>query len=98
MLYALICEDVANSLPLRKQTRPAHLERLEALKKQDRLITAGPLPAVDSEEPGEAGFTGSIIIADFNSLEEASAWADLDPYKLNGVYANVTIKPYKKVF
>lgn len=98
MLYAIYCEDHEGSLPLRKQARPAHLERLQALQAEGRLLLAGPLPAVDCEEPGDAGFTGSLIVAEFESLEAARAWADADPYRHAGVYAHVTIKPFKKVF
>ncbi|HHM06336.1 MAG TPA: YciI family protein [Gammaproteobacteria bacterium] len=97
MLYAIIAEDHAHSLTRRKTHRPAHLERLEALKQQGRLLLAGPHPAVDSAAPGAAGFTGSLVIAEFPSLEEATAWADADPYRRGGVYATVTVKPFKKV-
>lgn len=97
MLYAIISEDVANSLPLRKQARADHLARLETLKDQGRLILAGPHPAVDSNDPGEAGFTGSLVVAEFPSLEAAQQWADADPYIAAGVYAGVTVKPFKKV-
>jgi len=97
MLYAIISQDVANSLPLRKQTRPAHLERVEVLKSEGRLIIAGPHPAVDNDDPGEAGFTGSLIVAEFESLNAAQAWADQDPYQTAGVYAAVTVKPFKQV-
>jgi len=97
MLYAIISEDVANSLPLRKQVRTDHLARLETLKDQGRLILAGPHPAIDSNDPGEAGFTGSLVVADFPSLEAAQDWADADPYIAAGVYASVTVKPFKKV-
>ena len=98
MWYAIICEDIPNSLPLRKEIRPAHLERLQALQNEGRLLTAGPLPAIDSEDPGENGFTGSLIVAEFESLTAAQQWAKEDPYENHGVYANVTIKPFKKVF
>ena len=97
MLYAIISEDVANSLPLRKQARADHLARLETLKEQGRLILAGPHPAVDSNDPVEAGFTGSLVVAEFPSLEAAQQWADADPYIAAGVYAGVTVKPFKKV-
>lgn len=97
MWYMICSEDVQNSLPLRKQARPAHIERLQALKDAGRLLIAGPFPAVDSEEPGEAGFTGSLVVAEFDSLEAAQSWADADPYVEAGVYARVTVKPYKKV-
>lgn len=98
MWYVIFSQDVENSLEKRMSVRPAHLERLQVLQDEGRLLTAGPLPAIDSENPGEAGFTGSTVIADFNSLEEAKAWADADPYVTAGVYANVIIKPFKKVF
>lgn len=97
MLYAIISEDVEDSLARRKKARPDHLKRFEALIDEGRLIIAGPHPAVDNDEPGEAGFTGSLVIAEFGSLEEAKAWADADPYVEAGVYANVTVKPFKKV-
>jgi len=97
MLYAVISEDVENSLRKRLAARPAHLERLEILKQEGRLFVAGPFPALDTETPGEAGFTGSLVIAEFDSLEVAQQWADLDPYIEAGVYASVTVKPYKKV-
>lgn len=97
MLYAIIAEDTENSLQKRLETRPAHLERLNALLSQGRLVLAGPHPAIDSEDPGEAGFSGSLVVAEFESLEEAEAWANDDPYKHAGVYANVTVKPFKKV-
>ena len=97
MLYAIIREDVANSLPLRKQARADHLARLESLKEQGRLILAGPHPTIDSNDPGDAGFTGSLVVAEFPSLEAAQQWADADPYIAAGVYAGVTVKPFKKV-
>ena len=97
MLYAIIAEDVPDSLENRLATRPAHLERLNALLQQGRLILAGPHPAIDTNEPGEAGFSGSLIVAEFNSLEDAQAWAADDPYQHAGVYARVTVKPFKKV-
>ncbi len=98
MLYAIIAQDVENSLQDRLAARPKHLERLTALQDQGRLIIAGPHPSIDSEDPGEAGFSGSLVVAEFESLEDAKAWADDDPYVAAGVYANVTIKPFKKVF
>lgn len=98
MLYAIIAQDVENSLQDRLTARPKHVERLSALQDQGRLILAGPHPAIDSEEPGEAGFSGSLIVAEFESLIEAKAWADADPYVAAGVYASVTVKPFKKVF
>lgn len=97
MYYAIIAEDVENSLEDRMKTRPDHLARLEELKQQGRLFAAGPLPAIDSEDPGEAGFTGSLVIAEFDSLAAAQSWADADPYFAAGVYEKVTVKPYKKV-
>ncbi len=97
MYYAIICEDVADSLPLRARVRPEHLQRVEELKAEGRLLAAGPHPALDTEEPGEAGFTGSLIIAEFDSLEAATAWADADPYVTAGVFARVVVKPYKIV-
>lgn len=97
MFYAIISQDVNNSLPLRKQARPDHIARLEALRDEGRLLLAGPHPAIDSESPGEAGFSGSLVIAEFDSLQEARAWADADPYVAAGVYAEVTVKPFLKV-
>ncbi len=97
MLYAIISEDVDNSLAKRQQARPAHIERLQQMDAQGRIIIAGPHPVIDSEEPGEAGFTGSLIIAEFDSLETAKAWADADPYVSAGVYKKVIVKPFKKV-
>lgn len=97
MLYAIIAEDVENSLTERLAARPAHVERLLALKEQGRLILAGPHPAIDAEEPGEAGFSGSLIVAEFDDLNAAQAWADDDPYIKAGVYQQVKVKPYKKV-
>jgi len=97
MYYAILCEDVENSLPLRKQAREAHLARLQSLVEDGRLLAAGPHPALDTEEPGDAGFTGSLIIAEFDSLEAATAWADADPYVDAGVFTRVTVKPYKRV-
>lgn len=98
MYYAIISEDVAASLEKRKLARPAHLDRLNELKSQDRLLIAGPNPAIDSEDPGEAGFSGSLVVAQFDSLEQARAWADADPYVAAGVYAGVQVKPFKRVF
>lgn len=97
MYYAIISEDKPNSLERRLSARPEHLERLKDLTAEGRLLVAGPHPAIDSEDPGEAGFTGSLVIAEFASLEEAQAWADADPYIAADVYANVNVKPYKKV-
>ena len=98
MWYLIYSEDVAGSLPQRKLARPAHLARLQALQEEGRLLTAGPNPAIEAEDPADAGFTGSTVIADFASLADAQAWADTDPYVAAGVYARVTIKPFKKVF
>ena len=97
MLYAIISQDVDNSLGKRKETRPAHLERLNALLDEGRLILAGPHPAIDCEDPGEAGFSGSLIVAEFESLEDAEDWANADPYNDAGIYASITVKPFKKV-
>lgn len=98
MLYAIISVDIADSLPKRLAARPAHLERLQALQNEGRLLLAGPHPAIDSENPAEAGFTGSLIVAEFTDLVAAQQWADADPYIEAGVYAKVTVKPFKKVF
>ena len=97
MYYAIISQDVPNSLPLRQTARPAHLARLNALTEQNRLLIAGPHPACDSNTPGDAGFTGSLVVAEFASLAEAQAWADADPYIAAGVYAQVVVKPFIKV-
>ncbi len=98
MWYVIFSQDVENSLEKRLSVRPAHLERLQALQDQGRLLTAGPMPVVDSENPAEAGFTGSTVIAEFDSLAEAQSWADADPYVAAGVYEKVIVKPFKKVF
>ena len=98
MYYAIISEDIENSLTLRQRARPAHLERLQSLQESGRLLIAGPHPAIDAVDPGPAGFSGSLIIAEFPSLEEAQNWADEDPYHIAGVYECVTVKPFKKVF
>ena len=97
MLYAIISTDVENSLEKRLSVRPAHLERLTQLKNEGRLVLAGPHPAIDSNDPGAAGFTGSLVVAEFESLNAAQAWADVDPYVGAGVYANVIVKPFKQV-
>ena len=97
MLYAIIASDITNTLSKRLDARPAHLARLEALKNEGRLILAGPHPAIDSNEPGEAGFTGSLVVAEFNTLQEAQDWADNDPYIAAGVYDKIVVKPFKKV-
>ena len=98
MLYAIIAQDNENSLEQRLAARPAHIERLQQLKDEGRLILAGPHPAIDSEDPGPAGFSGSLIVAEFTSLDDARQWADADPYVAAGVYQSVTVKPFKKVF
>jgi hypothetical protein len=98
VLYAIISQDVENSLDKRLSVRPAHVERLATLQNEGRLIIAGPHPAIDSEDPGPAGFSGSLIVADFDSQNDAQDWADTDPYVTAGVYAQVTVKPFKKVF
>lgn len=97
MLYAIISQDVENSLEKRLSARPAHLERLNQLKENGKLVLAGPHPAIDSEDPGTTGFSGSLIVAEFDSLEQAQAWADDDPYIQAGVYEYVKVKPFKKV-
>lgn len=97
MLYAIIAQDVENSLEKRLAARPDHLRRLEQLRDEGRLIIAGPHPAIDSEDPGPAGFTGSLIIAEFDSLDSARTWADDDPYIHAGVYDQVIVKPMRKV-
>lgn len=97
MLYAFISEDNAGSLDKRLAARPAHLQRLQALRDAGRLVLAGPHPAIDSEDPGEDGFSGSLVVAEFDSLESAKQWASEDPYVSAGVYARTTVKPFKKV-
>ncbi len=97
MYYAIIAEDRPDSLEDRLQARPDHLERLRVLQNEGRLLLAGPHPAIDSPDPGPAGFSGSLVVAEFDSLEQAQAWADSDPYVKAGVYAQVTVKPFKKV-
>ncbi len=97
MLYAIISEDVPASLPRRAKAREDHLARLKRLRDQGRLILAGPHPALDTEEPGEAGFSGSLVVAEFPSLEAAQQWADEDPYVQAGVYERVTVKPFRQV-
>lgn len=97
MLYAVISQDVDNSLEKRLSVRPAHIERLNSLKNEGRLILAGPHPAIDNNDPGEAGFTGSLVVAEFECLADAQAWADADPYMASGAYASVVVKPFKKV-
>ena len=97
MLYAVISQDVENSLEKRMSVRPAHVERLKLLQSEGRLILAGPHPAIDNIEPGEAGFTGSLVVAEFECLADAQTWADADPYMASGAYAGVIVKPFKKV-
>lgn len=97
MLYAIIGRDAENSLPLRRDARPAHLARIEELKNLGRLVLAGPFPAIDNADPGPAGFSGSLIVAEFESLETARIWADADPYVTAGVYASVEVMPFKQV-
>ena len=97
MFYAIIATDIPDSLEKRLAARPAHLQRLNALLDQGRLLMAGPHPTIDTEEPGEAGFSGSLIVAEFDSLEDAEAWAADDPYQHAGVYASLIVRPFKKV-
>ncbi len=97
MWYAIIGHDVPDSLPRRSSARPAHLARLEALRDAGRLLLAGPFPAVDAADPGPAGFTGSLIVAEFADLQSAQSWADADPYCSAGVYAEVSVTPFKPV-
>lgn len=98
MLYAFISEDVTDSLEMRKKARPAHLARLQALQNQGRLVLAGPHPQVDNDADGTSGFSGSLIVAEFESIEDAEQWGSDDPYLIQGVYAQVTVKPFKQVF
>ncbi len=98
MLYAIISQDREDSLAARLAARPDHLVRLQSLQEAGRLVLAGPNPAIDSPDPGPAGFSGSLVVAEFASLEEAQSWADADPYVRAGVYAQVTVKPFKQVF
>lgn len=97
MWYAIIGEDVADSLAARLAARPDHLARLQSLKAEGRLLVAGPFPAVDNRDPGPAGFSGSLIVAEFESLEAARTWAEADPYRSSGVYRQVTVKPFNAV-
>ena len=97
MLYAIMGTDREDSLEARMQARPEHLQRLEALLNEGRLLLAGPHPALDTEDPGPAGFSGSLIVAEFESLEDAREWADADPYTTTGVFSSVIVKPFKKV-
>ncbi|MBT9590542.1 MAG: YciI family protein [Thiobacillus sp.] len=98
MFYAIVGQDVPDSLDQRLSARPAHLDRLHAMQQAGRLLLAGPFPAIDSNDPGPAGFSGSLIVAEFDSLADAQTWADADPYVAAGVYATVSVKPFKKVF
>lgn len=98
MLFAIMATDVIDSLEARVAARPAHIERLNTLQSAGRLVLAGPHPAIESNDPGAAGFTGSLIVAEFPSLAEAQKWADADPYVAGGVYADVAVKPFKRVF
>ncbi len=97
MYYAISGQDVTDSLAQRQAARPAHVQRLEQLKNQGRLLLAGPYPAIDAEDPGAAGYSGSLIVAEFDSLEDARAWADADPYVSTGVYAQISVRPFRKV-
>ena len=97
MYYAISGQDVMDSLAQRQAARPAHVQRLEQLKNQGRLLLAGPYPAIDAEDPGAAGYSGSLIVAEFDSLEDARAWADADPYVSAGVYAQISVRPFRKV-
>ena len=98
MYYLILAKDVQDSLPLRKSARTDHLARLDTLRAEGRRLPAGPMPGVDSEEPAEAGFNGSLIIAEFDSLEDAQSWAEADPYREAGVYESVEVVPYKKIY
>jgi uncharacterized protein YciI len=98
VLYAIISEDAADSLDKRQTARPAHIKRLQDLQDAGRLVLAGPHPSIDSDNPGAAGFTGSLVVAEFNSHTDAQLWANVDPYVDAGVYAKITVKPFKKVF
>jgi len=97
MLYVFVAQDIENSLENRKSARPAHLARLKELDDAGRLVLAGPMPAIDSADPGEAGFTGSVVVAEFNTIEDAQAWADDEPYIAAGAYESVMVKPFIKV-
>ena len=97
MWYAIICEEVEDSLAKRMTARPAHLQRLQALVEEGRVLVAGPLPAVDSEDPGDAGYDGSLLIVDFPDIQAATDWAESDPYVEAGIFSKVTVKPFKKV-
>ena len=97
MFYCILGEDTPNSLDKRLAARPAHLARLKSLQEDGRLLLAGPFPAIDSQDPGAAGFSGSLVVAEFSSIIDAKAWANADPYLAAGVYASVSVKPFKKV-
>jgi len=97
MLYVIIAQDIENSLLKRMQARPDHVARLNELKDEGRLILAGPHPSIDVSEPGEAGFSGSLVVAEFDDLQKAREWADADPYVAAGVYSSVVVKPFNKV-
>ena len=97
MWYVIIGKDIENSLQLRMETRDSHLARLNDLTEQGRILVAGPIPVIDNEDPGEAGFSGSVVIAEFESLENAKDWANQDPYVKAGVFKEITVKPFKKV-
>lgn len=96
MWYAIIGEDISNSLEKRLEARPNHIARLTALKNEGRLLLAGPFPAIDAQDPGQAGFSGSLIVAEFDDIEAAKQWAEADPYVSAGVYQQVTVKPFRK--
>lgn len=98
MFYAIVGQDVPDSLNQRLATRPAHVDRLQALQQAGRLLLAGPFPNIDGNDPGSAGFSGSLIVAEFDTLADAQAWADADPYVAAGVYASVSVKPFKRTF
>ncbi len=98
MLYAITGQDVPDSLARRQASRPAHVARLQALQEQGRLMLAGPFPAIDAEDPGTAGYTGSLIVAEFASLAEAQTWANAEPYLAGGVYAHIDVRPFRKTF
>lgn len=98
MLYTIYAEDVPDSLELRKSARPDHLKRLEAMREEGRIILAGPFPSIDAIDPGPNGFSGSLIVAEFDSLEQAKSWAEADPYNAAGVYKSVDVRPFKQVF
>ena len=97
MFYAIIAQDIENSLSMRMEARPSHVARLNELKDEGRLILAGPHPSIDVSEPGDAGFSGSLIVAEFDDLQQARQWADADPYVTTGVYSSVVVKPFNKV-